>query len=59
MNYKVISDRKVCGKKKGELLTEKEILENNGDVKHLLASSHIKSEQSEIHPSIIKEGAAK
>lgn len=59
MNYKVISDRKVCGKKKGESLTEKEILENGGDAKHLVASGHIKSEKSEIHPSIIKEGAAK
>jgi len=59
MSYKVISDRKVCGKKKGESLTEKEILENGGDVKHLLASGHIKSEKSEPIPSITKEGAAK
>lgn len=59
MSYKVISDRKVCGKKKGESITEKEILENGGDVKHLLASGHIKSEKSEQTPSITKEGAAK
>lgn len=59
MSYTVISDRKVCGKKKGESLTEKEILENGGDAKHLVASGHIKSEKSETHPSIIKEGAAK
>ena len=59
MSYKVISDRKVCGKKKGESITEKEILENGGDVKHLLASGHIKSEKSETQPSITKEGAAK
>lgn len=57
MNYKVISDRKVCGKKKGDTLTEKEILESGGDVKHLLASGHIKSEKSESTPSINKEGA--
>jgi hypothetical protein len=59
MSYTVISDRKVCGKKKGDTLTEKEILENGGDAKHLLASGHIKSEKSVTTPSIIKEGAAK
>ena len=59
MSYKVISDRQVCGKKKGESLTEKEILENGGDVKHLFASGHFKSEKSETQPSITKEGAAK
>jgi hypothetical protein len=58
--FKVISDRKVCGKKKGDTITEKEILENGGDVKHLLTSGHIKSEKSEtLPPSINKEGAAK
>lgn len=59
MTYIVISDRKVCGKTKGESLTEKEILEKGGDVKHLLASNHIKSEKSTTIPSITKEGAAK
>jgi hypothetical protein len=57
--YKVISDRKVCGKKKGDTLTEKEILENGGDAQHLLKSGHIKAEKSESTPSITKEGAAK
>jgi len=59
MSYIVISDRKVCGKKKGESLTEKEILEKGGDVKHLLASNQIKSEKSAPTPSTTKEGAAK
>jgi hypothetical protein len=59
MSYTVISDRKVCGKKKGDTLTEKEILEKGGDVKHLLASNQIKSEKSATIPSITKEGAAK
>ena len=59
MSYIVISDRKVCGKKKGDTLTDKEILEKGGDVKHLLASNQIKSEKSAITPSITKEGAAK
>ena len=59
MSYTVISDRKVCGKKKGDTLTEKEILEKGGDVKHLLASNQIKSEKSTTIPSITKEGAAK
>ena len=59
MSYTVISARKVCGKKKGDTLTEKEILEKGGDVKHLLASNQIKSEKSVTIPSITKEGAAK
>ena len=60
MFYKVISDRKVCGKTKGEKLTEKEILENGGDVKLLIISGHLEAEKSAVvNPSITKEGAAK
>lgn len=60
MFYKVISDRKVCGKTKGEKLTEKEILEYGADAKFLLISGHIEAEKSVVvNPSITKEGAAK
>lgn len=60
MSYKIISDRKVCGKSKGEKLTEKEILENGGDVKLLIISGHIEAEKfAASSQPITKEGAVK
>lgn len=41
MEYTITSDSKVCGKLKGEKLTENDILSAKGSVEHLLASGHI------------------
>jgi hypothetical protein len=41
MEYKVISDTKVCGKVKDEKLTKDDILGAGGSVEHLLAAGHI------------------
>ena len=41
MEYTITSDSKVCGKIKGEKLTEDDILSAGGTVEHLLASGHI------------------
>lgn len=41
MEYTITSDSKVCGKIKGEKLTESDILSAGGRVEHLLASGHI------------------
>ena len=41
MEYKVISDTKVCGKVKDEKLTKDDILSAGGNVEFLLASGHI------------------
>lgn len=41
MEYTVTSDSKVCGKIKGEKLTDNDILSAGGSVEHLLASGHI------------------
>ena len=42
MEYEVISTKKVCGKVKGERLTEDDIISAGGSVEHLLVSGHIK-----------------
>jgi hypothetical protein len=41
MEYKVISDRRVCGKVKDETLTKDDILASGGNVEFLLVSGHI------------------
>jgi hypothetical protein len=41
MEYTITSDSKVCGKIKGEKLTESDILSAGGTIEHLLASGHI------------------
>ena len=41
MEYKVISNRKVCGKVKDETLTKDDILVSGGNVEFLLVSGHI------------------
>ena len=42
MQYEVISNKKVCGKVKGERLTENDIISAGGNVEFLLAAGHIK-----------------
>ena len=41
MEYTVTSDSKVCGKVKGEKLTENDILSKGSNVEFLLATGHI------------------
>lgn len=53
MEYIVTSDSKVCGKIKGEKLTETDILNAGGSLEHLLASGHIN--QSAKAPKAVKE----
>lgn len=55
MEYIVTSDFKVCGKVKGEKLTETDILNAGGSVEHLLVSGHIT--ESAKAPKAVKEEA--
>ena len=53
MEYIVTSDSKVCGKVKGEKLTETDILRKGSNVEFLLASGHIT--ESAKAPKAVKE----
>ena len=56
MEYIVTSDSKVCGKTKGEKLTETDILSKGSTVKFLLETGHIT--ESAKAPKAVKEGEA-
>jgi len=53
MEYIVTSDSKVCGKTKGEKLTETDILSKRSNVEFLLASGHIT--ESAKAPKAVKQ----
>jgi hypothetical protein len=53
MEYIVTSDSKVCGKTKGEKLTETDILSKGSTVKFLLETGHIT--ESAKAPKAVKE----
>jgi len=55
MGYTVASDFEVCGKKKGETLTEKELVGIN--VEALIASGHIADSTAKPTPAKTEEGA--
>jgi hypothetical protein len=55
MSYIVTSDLEVCGKKKGETLTEKDLVELN--VKALIGAGHISDSVAKPVPAT--EGATK
>ena len=55
MSYTVSSDLEVCGKKKGEVLTEKDLTEIN--VEALIGAGHISDSASK--PVTATEGATK
>lgn len=55
MSYTVASDLEVCGKKKGESLTEKELEGLN--VEALIASGHISGSAVKPTPAKTEEGA--
>lgn len=62
MSYTIISDRTVCEKLKGDLLTDKELQEAGVSAETLIAGNHIKatSSASNVVSSIkqeTKEGA--
>ena len=51
MAYIVISDREVCGKKKGESITDKELVDAGVSAHALIAANHIKASNA-VSPSI-------
>ena len=51
MAYIVISDREVCGKKKGDSITDKELVDAGVSAQALIAANHIKASNS-VPPSI-------
>ena len=51
MAYIVISDREVCGKKKGESITDKELVDAGVSAQALIAANHIKASNAAT-PSI-------
>ena len=55
MEYEVISTKKVCGKVKGERLTENDIISAGGNVEHLLAAGHIKAANAAKVTPAVKE----
>lgn len=55
MEYTITSDSKVCGKIKGEKLTDSDILSAGGTVEHLLASGHIAPAGAVKVSSAVKE----
>lgn len=65
MSYIVISDRTVCGKNKGDSLTEKELQDAEVSAETLIAGNHIKAttavnQETKVVQSIkqeTKEGA--
>lgn len=53
MEYEIISNRTVCGRVKGEKLSESDIISAGGKVEFLLASGHIK--KAGQTPKVVKE----
>jgi hypothetical protein len=58
MSYTVTSDLEVCGKSKGDTLTEKELLGAGANIDALIEGAHIKSDSTpSIKPVTTQEGA--
>ena len=58
MSYVITSELEVCNKKKGEPITEKELLNAGANIEALVAGNHIKATGGTIKP-VIQEGADK
>jgi hypothetical protein len=58
MSYIITSEVEVCNKKKGELITEKELLNAGANIDALIAGDHIKASGGTTKP-VIQEGAYK
>jgi len=58
MSYTITSDLEVCGKNKGDKLTEEELLEAGANIDALIEGAHIKSDATPSNkPVTIQEGA--
>ena len=58
MSYTITSDLEVCGKTKGDTLTEKELLAAGVNIDALVEGAHIKSDSApSIRPVTTQEGA--
>ena len=55
MTFKVISDREVCGKKQGEILTLKELEDAGANIDALIVGGHLEASKPTIKPA--QEGA--
>ena len=55
MTYKVISDREVCGKKQGEILTLKELEDAGANIDALIVGGHLEANKPTIKSA--QEGA--
>jgi hypothetical protein len=58
MSYVITSEVEVCNKKKGESITEKELLNAGANIEALIAGNHIKATGGTTKPAI-QEGADK
>jgi hypothetical protein len=58
MTYIITSEVEVCNKKKGELITEKELLNAGANIDALIVGDHIKASGGTTKPAI-QEGAYK
>jgi hypothetical protein len=58
LTYTIISELEVCNKKKGESITEKELLNAGANIDALIAGDHIKASGGTTKP-VIQEGAYK
>lgn len=55
MTFKVISDREVCGKKQGEILTLKELEDVGANIDALIVAGHLEAQKPTTKPA--QEGA--
>lgn len=51
MSYTVISDLEVCGKFKGDLLTEKELIDAGANIDALIEAGHVKNAAVSTKPA--------
>lgn len=58
MSYVITSEVEVCNKKKGEPITEKELLNAGANIEALIVGNHIKATGGTTKP-VIQEGADK
>jgi hypothetical protein len=58
MSYIITSELEVCNKKKGDPITEKELLNAEANIDALIAGNHIKASGGTTKPAI-QEGADK
>jgi len=58
MSYVITSEVEVCNKKKGDSITEKELLNAGANIDALIAGNHIKANGGTTKP-VIQEGANK